>query len=104
MADHRQASSAFIVEEHVELSFAELCRACGAEASLLETLVEEGLLPHAGGSPDDWRFEGSALPRALTALRLVRDLQLSADAAVLVVDLLAEIAALKMRLQRAGLG
>jgi len=102
MADSRPSLvTTVIVEEHVRFSFGDLCSACQAEPSILQALVEEGLLQPNGSSPDDWVFEGSALPRAQTALRLARDLRLSPDATVLVVDLLEEIRALRARL-RAG--
>jgi chaperone modulatory protein CbpM len=99
----RPASSTVIIEEQIRLSFADLCSACGADPSTLRGLIDEGLLQPAGSEPDEWHCEGRALPRALTALRLARDLHLSADATVLVVDLLEEISALRARLHRAGL-
>ena len=103
MAHTRSSHAAVIVEEHVKFSFEDLCSACGTDPSALQALIEEGLLQPLGSNPADWHFEGSALPRALTALRLARDLRLSADATVLVVDLLQEIGALRARLHRAGL-
>jgi len=103
MADVRSSYAAVVVEESVQFSFDDLCSACGADPSTLQALIEEGLLQPRGGSPGDWSFEGSALQRAMTALRLARDLQLSADATVLVVELLEEIGTLRARLQRAGL-
>ena len=97
------AMTPVVVEEHMRFSFAELCSACAAEPSLLRELVDEGLLQPHGSNPDQWQFEGSALARARAALRLARDLHLSADATVLVTDLLLEINALRARLHRAGL-
>lgn len=103
MADaHPSLATTVIVEEHVQFSFGDLCSACQADPTILQALVEEGLLQPSGSSPDDWTFEGGALQRALTALRLARDLSLSADATVLVVDLLEEIRALRARLRRGG--
>ena len=105
MADIRLSpGTTVIVEEQVRFSFVALCSACQAEPSILRELVEEGLLQPSGSSPVDWTFEGSALPRALTALRLARDLRLSADATVLVVDLLEEVRALRARLRHTGSG
>jgi chaperone modulatory protein CbpM len=103
MADtHPSPATTVIVEEHVRFSFGDLCSACQAEPPILQALVEEGLLQPSGSSPDDWIFEGSTLPRARTALRLARDLRLSADATVLVVDLLEQIRVLRARLRHAG--
>ena len=67
-------------------------------------LVEEGLLQPAGAGPADWQFDGRALPRARTAVRLAGDLRLSVGATVLVVELLDEIQTLRARFHRAGLG
>ena len=97
--------SGVIVEEHVFFSFTDLCRASGADAAQLQAMVGEGLIEptstsgHAGGNPDSWQFSGDALPRARTALRLVRDLELGLSGAVLVMDLLAEIESLRSRLR-----
>jgi chaperone modulatory protein CbpM len=103
MTATRASHAAVVVEEHVQFSFEELCSACSADPSTLQALILEGLLEPRGNRPADWHFEGSALPRALMALRLARDLRLSTDATVLVVDLLEEIGALRARLHRAGL-
>ena len=91
---------AVFVEQEVEFSLLELCRACGADSGQLLLLVEEGVLTPRGDAPHQWRFEGSALPRARAALRLGRDLELSPGATALVLDLLDEICALKARLRR----
>jgi chaperone modulatory protein CbpM len=99
----RTVIEAVIVEERLRFSLAELCRACAAEPSFVVALVDEGLLNPSGRGPDDWQFEGAALRRARTAFRLKRDLQLSVDAAALVLDLLDEVDQLKGRLRRAGL-
>jgi chaperone modulatory protein CbpM len=103
MADTRPTViEAVVVEENLRFTLAELCRACGAESSLLTALVEEGLLQPSGSGPEDWQFAAGALSRARAALRLMRDLQLSVDALALVVELLDEIETLRAQLRRAG--
>jgi chaperone modulatory protein CbpM len=92
-----------VVEEEVVFTLADLSRACGSDESELLALVREGVLEPAGGAPPDWRFSGRSLQRARTALRLARDLELSAAGTALVLDLLAEVDALHARLRRAGL-
>ena len=88
------------VEQEVEFSLLELCRACSADSGQLTILVEEGVLTPHGDAPNQWRFEGSDLRRARAALRLGRDLELSPGATALVLDLLDEIDTLKARLRR----
>lgn len=91
---------AVIVETELQFSLAELCRACGVEAALLEALVHEGVLTPQGDTPVQWRFAGSILPRARKAVRLSADLELGAAGAALVLELLEEIEALKSELRR----
>jgi chaperone modulatory protein CbpM len=89
---------ALVVELQVSFTLESLCHASGASGPQVLALVDEGLLQPTGSQPGDWRFDGSALPRARTALRLARDLELGWAGAALVMDLLAEIAALRARL------
>ena len=104
MADsQRTLIEAVVVEHDLQFTLADLCRACAAEPPFIASLVEEGLLRPSGSGPGDWQFEGAALTRARTAWRLTRDLQLGLDALALVLGLLDEIDALKIRLRRAGL-
>jgi chaperone modulatory protein CbpM len=86
-----------VVEEDVQMSLAELCRACGTERELVVQLVEHGVVEPQGAGPQTWVFVGTSLQRTRVALRLLRDLELNLPGAALAVDLLDEIA----RLQRA---
>ena len=104
MANTRLTVVDAVVEQDLEFTLADLCRACAAEPSTMIELVEEGLLQPAGAGPADWQFDERALPRARTAVRLAADLRLSVGATVLVVELLDEIQTLRARLHRAGLG
>ncbi len=97
-------NDAVIVETEVQFSLVELSRVCGVEAALLESLVQEGVLTPRGDTPAKWRFAGATLPRARTAARLLRDLELSAPGAALVIDLVDEIERLKAQLRRAACG
>ncbi|HVC02588.1 MAG TPA: chaperone modulator CbpM [Steroidobacteraceae bacterium] len=87
-----------IVECESLLSLEELSRLCAAEAARIIELVEEGILPAAGGAAGEWRFGGSALRRARTALRLQRDLEINLAGVALALDLLEEIGELRRRL------
>lgn len=91
---------AVIVETELQFSLHELSRVCGVEAALLEALVHEGVLTPQGDNPMHWHFEGSILPRARTAVRLIRDLELGTPGVALVLDLFDEIEALRSQLRR----
>jgi chaperone modulatory protein CbpM len=91
-----------VVEEEVHLTLVELCQACNAEEEYVLAWVFEGALEPVGESPQDWRFTGDSLRRARLALRLTRDLELNPPGVALVIDLLDEIATLRVRLQRVG--
>ena len=91
-----------VVEEEIRFTLADLCRACQADRARLIALVEEGVLQPTGSAPEDWLFSGPSLRRARTAVRLSRDLELSASGTALVLDLLDEIESLNARLRRAG--
>jgi len=93
---------AVLVEEEVQFTLVELCRACDAESEQLVALVEEGVLTPIGDEPRHWRFGDTSLRRARAAVRLTRDLELNAAGVALVLDLLDEIEALRSRLRRLG--
>jgi len=92
-----------VVEEQVQLTLVELCRACRAEQEHVLTWVVEGVLQPVGDSPRDWRFGGDSLRRARLALSLSRDLEINPPGVALALDLLDEIAELRAHLQRIGI-
>ena len=100
----RLAFDAIVVEEDVEFTLADLCRACGTDAAQVFELVHEGVLDPAGKEPQEWVFKGPALRTTRTALRLATDLELGIAGAALVIELLREVEALRSRLRRAGIG
>ena len=89
-----------ILEEQSELSLADLCRACEAEADRIMELVHEGVLAPAGSAPGEWRFSGLHLQRARVALRLQNDLDVNLAGAALALELLDELDELRARVQR----
>jgi len=88
-----------IVEEEMELSLAELCRACAVPAESLLGLVDEGILEPSGRGPRQWRFAGHNLQRARTALQLQEDLGVNLAGAALALELMDEIDRLTSRLR-----
>ena len=91
-----------LLDEGVELTLAELCRACSVHAETVLAMVEEGLLEPRGPAPAEWRFPGPAVRRVQVALRLQRDLGLNLPGAALALDLLEELEILRRRLQALG--
>ncbi len=94
------ATQAVIVETDLQFSLHELGRVCGVEITVLEALVHEGVLTPRAGTRRNGFSRAPALPQARMASRLARDLDLSAAGTALVMDLLAEIDALRAQLRR----
>lgn len=89
-----------IVEEDVEFTLVELCRASGASEEQLTLWIAEGAIEPQGTTPREWRFSGAALRRVRTARRLAQDLEINAPGIALALDLLDEINALRARSRR----
>lgn len=85
----------------IEYSFslAEISRCCGVTAEQILVLVSEGVLTPHGSTQREWRFAGSDLGRALSAVRLERDLGVNPAGAALAVELLDEMQQLRERVQ-----
>ncbi len=92
-----------IVEEQLDLSLEEFCRACGTQAEQLEALVDEGVIAPEGSAPEHWRFPGLQLRRARVAVRLQRDLGVNIAGAALALQLMDEIEDLRARLGPRGI-
>jgi chaperone modulatory protein CbpM len=84
-----------VLDEQVELSLSDLCRACSHHAEWIVQLVEEGILEPAGRNPAQWRFSGTSLQKAHTAMRLQRDLDINLAGVALALDLMDEIESLR---------
>jgi chaperone modulatory protein CbpM len=89
-----------VLDEEMELTLAELCRACRVPAERVFELVEVGVVEPLGREPGQWRFQGVSVRRVRCALRLERDLGVNTAGAALALDLLDEIEALRARLAR----
>ncbi len=91
-----------LVDEQIQFTLLELSRVCRVASEQLVELVDEGVLTPKGDNVQTWLFAGSTLRRAMAALRIRRDLELSAAGVALVLDLIDEIEALKARLRCRG--
>ncbi len=89
-----------IVEEQVQLTRSEFCRACDIRDEHLDAWVFDGVIEPTGRAPGEWLFAGASLHRARVALRLTRDLEVNPPGVALVLGLLEQIGELKSRLQR----
>lgn len=109
-----------VIDERVQLTTRDLCRACGSSTEWVIELVHEGVLTiesrtdegrnvegqdveggTVGGEiTETWRFSGPTLERAIRARRLQRDLDLNLPGVALVLELMDEIESLRQRLRR----
>jgi len=94
----QQTLNGILLDEQFELSLNELCQACSSSGELIIELVEEGALEAIGTQQTQWRFSGTSLLRAQTAMRLHRDLGINPSGIALALDLLEKIEALEARL------
>lgn len=89
-----------VLEEDLELTLAELCRACRLPEERIVEFVEEGVIEPSGGEPSNWYFAGISLRRVRCARRLQRDLGVNVAGAALALELLEELQRLRARLSR----
>lgn len=88
-----------ILDDTLELSLSELCRACGLPADHIIALVEEGII-EPRGEATRWRFSGICVRRVRRVYSMERDLGINLAGAALAIDLLEEIERLQARLRR----
>lgn len=89
-----------VLEEDMELTLAELCRACRLHAEQVVELVEEGIVEPAGRDVAQWRFRGTSVSRIRCAVHLRRDLGVNWAGAALALELLDELQMLRARVRR----
>ena len=98
----QETLTGLVIDERVELTTVELCRACATSTDWVVELVHEGVLEVEGGDAEAWRFTGATLARAIRARRLQRDLDLNLPGVALVLELMDEIETLRLKLRRSG--
>ena len=94
----QQTLNGILLDEQVELTLDELCQACSGSSELIIELVEEGALEAIGTQQTHWRFSGTSLLKAQTAMRLQHDLGINPSGIALALDLLDKIELLEARL------
>ena len=98
MRSVQDALTGEIFEEYAVLSVDELSRLCAVEPAYIVELVHEGVLSVTTVEAEQWRFAGTALRRARTALRLQRDLEINLPGVALALELMEELDALRREL------
>ncbi|MDH3275916.1 MAG: chaperone modulator CbpM, partial [Gammaproteobacteria bacterium] len=63
------ALTGVVLDERTEFSLTDLSQACSTTTEWVIELVQEGVLEPAGRQPTQWRFSGTSLKRAHTAMR-----------------------------------
>ncbi|TNF98518.1 MAG: MerR family transcriptional regulator [Gammaproteobacteria bacterium] len=89
-----------ILEQDVELTLGELCKACQTSAEQVFELIQEGVIEPRGREPSRWRFSGISVRRVRCVQRLEQDLGVNIAGAALALDLLEELELLRSRLRR----
>ncbi len=98
----QETLTGLVIDERVELTTVDVCRACATSTEWVIELVHEGVLEVEGENADAWRFSGATLARAIRARRLQRDLDLNLPGVALVLELMDEIETLRLKLRRGG--
>lgn len=87
--------SAVLLDDSVDVSFAELCSLCRVSQELVVEIVAEGIVEPSGTTPAQWRFTGVAVARVQRVMRLQQDLGVNLPGAALALDLLDELERLR---------
>jgi len=88
-----------LAQTEYSFSLAEISNCCRVPDETIFILVAEGVLNPRGPTRDEWRFDTGDLGRALSAIRLERDLGINPAGAALAIDLLDEVQQLRDRVR-----
>jgi chaperone modulatory protein CbpM len=86
-----------VVDDTMEITVVELCRSCAVDASLVEAMIDEGILEPVGKRGNDWCFSYISVKRTRTVVRLQRDLGVNLAGAALAIELLERLERLRRR-------
>jgi chaperone modulatory protein CbpM len=89
-----------VFDETTEITVTELCEVCSVEHTLIEQLVEEGILDPVGGRPNELRFHYASVRRIRTVVHLQQDLGVNLAGAALALELLERIEDLRRQLRK----
>jgi len=91
-----------LIDEKTTFTVVELCRSCGIEADVLETLVAEGIIEPQDPAASKPRFPAASLRRTRITVRLQRDLGVNLAGAAVALELLDQIEELRAQLRALG--
>ena len=89
-----------IIDERTEISIIQLCRICSVESTMVNRLVEEGIIEPTRREDDTLYFPPSSLKRTRVVMNLRSDLGVNLAGAALVLELLDRIEKLQARLYK----
>lgn len=89
-----------LLDDGMELTLADLCKACQLPAERVIEFVEQGVLDAHGNNPSHWRFHSVSIRRLRCARHLQQDLGVNTAGAALALDLLEEVQRLRQKLRR----
>jgi chaperone modulatory protein CbpM len=88
-----------VFDESTEISLSQLCEVCSVEHTLIEQLVEEGMLDPVGRRSGEARFRYTSVRITRTAMRLQDDLGVNLAGAALALELLERIEVLQRQVR-----
>ena len=94
------ALAGLIFDETTEITIVQLCEVCSIEVTLVDEMIDEGILEPTHGRSEQRRFSYSSVRRIHTVIRLQRDLGINLAGVALVLELLDRIENLKIQLRR----
>ena len=92
--------SGMIFDDTTEITIVELCEVCSVERTMVDQMIDEGILEPTGRSGKRQQFPYSSVRRTRTVVHLQRDLGVNLAGAALVLDLLERIDDLHTQLRR----
>jgi chaperone modulatory protein CbpM len=88
-----------VFDESTEITLSQLCEVCSVEHTLIEQLVEEGMLDPVGRPSGEPRFRYTSVRITRTAMRLQDDLGVNLAGAALALELLERIEVLQRQVR-----
>lgn len=88
-----------LFDESVEITLSELCEVCSVEHTLIEQLVQEGVLDPVGHKSHEPLFRYTSVRITQTAIRLQDDLGVNMPGVALALELLDRIEELQRKVR-----